>query len=117
MLRIENTSESDPHSYEATKTVAKIAQRNFWGFNGIRTPDLQDTGVMLYQIIGQEWVQFTPVTVYEERCIYSYDINHIYTLQIKNTSESDPRGYEATKAVAKEAQKKSVRLQLVIVAS
>ena len=67
-LQIENTSESDPHSYEATKAVAKKAQKKFWGFNGIRTHDLRDTGAMLYQlsyeallVVGQEWVQFIPV--------------------------------------------------------
>ena len=31
---------------------------------------------------------------------YNYGINHMYTLRsIKNTSQSDPRSYEATKAV------------------
>ena len=35
-----NTSESDPHSYEATKVVAQKAQKEFWGFNGIPTHDL-----------------------------------------------------------------------------
>ena len=35
------------------------------------------------------------------------DIHHIYALRIKNRSESDPRSCEATKAVAKKAQKKS----------
>ena len=29
-----------------------------------------------------------------------YDIDHIYALQIENSSESDPSSYEATKAVA-----------------
>ena len=30
--------------------VAKKAQKNLKGFNGIRTHDLCDTGVMLYQL-------------------------------------------------------------------
>ena len=38
------------------------------------------------------------------RCVY--DIDHMYALWIENTSESDPHSYEATKAVAKKAQKK-----------
>ena len=36
-----------------------------------------------------------------------YDINHIYALRAKNTSESDPRSYEATKTVAKKWQRKA----------
>ena len=39
------------------------------------------------------------------RCVC--DIGLIYELRIKNRSESDPRSCEATKAVAKEAQKKN----------
>ena len=35
-----------------------------------------------------------------------YDIDHIYELQIENTNESNLHSYEATKAVAKKAQKK-----------
>ena len=50
VLRIENTSETDFRSYEATKAVAKKAQNEFWGFNGIQSHDLRDTGVMLYQL-------------------------------------------------------------------
>ena len=45
-------------------------------------------------------------------CTMSNDINHvlymyIYALQLENTSESDPHSYEATKTVAKKAQKNS----------
>ena len=38
--------------YEATKAVAKKAQKKSWSFmpNGIRTHDLRDTGAMLYQL-------------------------------------------------------------------
>ena len=43
------------------------------------------------------------VTVAELRCVY--DLNHMYALWILNTSESNPQSYEATKAVAKKAQK------------
>ena len=35
-----------------------------------------------------------------------YDINNMYALRIKNTSESDPCSYEATKAVTNKLQKK-----------
>ena len=43
--------ESEPHSYiKATKAVTKIAQKQFWGFNWIRTHDLGDTDAMLYQL-------------------------------------------------------------------
>ena len=37
---------------------------------------------------------------------FVYDINHMYALWIEKTSERDPRSYEASKAVAKKAQKK-----------
>ena len=47
-LRIENTSETDPRSYEATKAVAKEAQKKLLGFNGIRSHDLRDTSVTIY---------------------------------------------------------------------
>ena len=35
----------------------------------------------------------------------------VYALRIENTSESDPHSSEATKTVAKKAQKKILRLQ------
>ena len=45
-------------------------------------------------------------SITNEIMVYSaYNIDHMYVLQIENTSESDPRSYEATKAVAKKAQK------------
>ena len=47
-LRIKNTSESDPCSYEVIN-LSK-AQKKFWGFNGIWTHDLRDTGAMLYRL-------------------------------------------------------------------
>lgn len=34
------TSESDPHSYDATEAVVKKAQENVWGCSGIWTLDL-----------------------------------------------------------------------------
>ena len=37
------------------------------------------------------------------RCVHVY-----YALQTQNTSESDPRSYEATKAGAKKTQKKVI---------
>ena len=49
-LWYENTSESDPRNYEATKAVAKKAQKKSWGFNGIWTHNLHDTAAMLYQL-------------------------------------------------------------------
>ena len=65
------TSGSNPHSYEATKAAAKKAQKK--GSKGIRTHDLCDNSVMLYQLsyeasleAGQERVQFIPNLLYEE---------------------------------------------------
>ena len=64
---IQNTSETDPHSYmyEATKAVVMKAQKKVWGFKGIEPCDLHDTGAVLYQLsheallqAGQERVQF-----------------------------------------------------------
>ena len=49
-LPIENTSESNPRSCEATKAVTKKAQKNSeasWGFEPMTSPD---TGAMLYQL-------------------------------------------------------------------
>ena len=43
-----------------------------------------------------------------------HDIDHTYALWIETTSESDPHSYEATKAVAKRAQKKVQRLQQIL---
>ena len=65
-MRVQNTSEScDPRSYEVTKAVEKKAKKKFWGFNGIWTHDLHDTGGTSYQlsyegllVVGQVWVQF-----------------------------------------------------------
>ena len=71
------TSGSNPHSYEATKAAAKKAQKK--GSKGIRTHDLCDNSVMLYQLsyeasleAGQERVQFIPNLLYEESemCIW-----------------------------------------------
>ena len=42
------TGERNPCNYEATKAVAKKAQKKFWGSNGIWINDLRDTGTMLY---------------------------------------------------------------------
>ena len=43
------------------------------------------------------------------RCVYDKD--HMYELQIENTSESDPCSYEVTKAVTNKVQKQILRLQ------
>ena len=45
-----NTSESDPHSFEATWAVSKKDQEKSRGFNGTQTYDLCDTGAMLCQM-------------------------------------------------------------------
>ena len=37
--------------------------------------------------------------------IYLYIFIYMHCMRIENTSESDPRSYEATKAVAKKSQK------------
>ena len=41
-------SESDPHSYKATKAVAKKAQKKFWGSTRIGTLVFHDTDAMPY---------------------------------------------------------------------
>ena len=59
----------DPHSYEATKAVAKKAQKKFWGLNRIWAHDLHNTDALptelqMYETLlgaGQEGVQFIPV--------------------------------------------------------
>ena len=74
-LRIQNTSESDPHSYEATKAVVKTSQKNLWGFNGIQTHNLHNTSEMLYQLSSWKQVksEFNLFPLYEENemmCIW-----------------------------------------------
>ena len=66
-------SESDLRSCKATLAIAKKAQKKFWGFNGIWTEDLRDTGAMLYQLsyeaspeAGQVRVQFIPPLMWRE---------------------------------------------------
>ena len=116
-LRIKNTSESYPYSYEATEAVAKKAQKQFWGFNGIRTQDLHDYTVAVQcstnwamkphwkQVKGMQ-VQFIPVIWRQWQNVYVIiDIDQIFALRIENTNERDPGSYEATKAVANKAQK------------
>ena len=68
---------SDPHSCEATKAVAKKAQKKIWGFKRVQTHDLRDTDAMLYQLsfeasleAGQEWVQFIPI-IWREWDVYA----------------------------------------------
>ena len=74
-MNIVLTSESDPQLWSKG---AKKAQKKFWGFNGIWTNDLHNTGAMLYQLsyeaclgVGQEWVQYLYL-LYEENdmCIW-----------------------------------------------
>ena len=62
--RINNTSESDPCSFEVTSK----AQKKLCGSKGIRTHDLRDSGAMLYRLsyeaspeAGQVRVQFITV--------------------------------------------------------
>ena len=43
--RLENTTESDPCSYKATKAVVKSDQKKFRGFHGIRTYDICDSSM------------------------------------------------------------------------
>ena len=38
----------------------------------------------------------------------NYDIDNIYALRIENTSESDPSGYETTKAQKKNSEMETV---------
>ena len=75
----DHSSEGDPCSYEATKSVGQKAQKKIWGFKGIQTHDLCDTGAMLYRLsyeallgVGQEWVQFIPVIWREWNDVYMY---------------------------------------------
>ena len=49
MKRVRYVYDIDYHYYEATKAVAKKAQKKN-GFNGIQTHDPSDTSAMLYQV-------------------------------------------------------------------
>ena len=100
------TSESDPHSYEATiKAVGKKAQKKFWGFNGFEPmTSVIPVGCRCstnwalkpsWEQVKSEFNYLYPL--YEGSVCY---LDHTYVLQIENISESDPRSYE-TIAVAK----------------
>ena len=52
-LRIKNTSESDPRSYEVTNK----AQKKFWASNGIRNHDLRDALSFVYYVNYRNLVQ------------------------------------------------------------
>ena len=102
-LWIKNTSERDLCSYEVSWAVTKKAQKKFWGFNGIWTHDLRDTGAMLYRLsyeasleAGQVRVQFIPVIWREWGNVHTIWIIIIYELWIKNRSENDLCSCEAT---------------------
>ena len=68
-ILVKCTSESDIHSYEATKAVAKKAQKKkMHRFQRDSIQDVYDTRAMLYQLsykasleAGQERVQFIPI--------------------------------------------------------
>ena len=101
-LQIKNTSESDPRSYGATKAVTNKAPQKIWGSNGIRTHDFRNTRAMLYQLssealleAGQVQIQFIPV-IWREWHDVCMKKDHMSALQIRNTSESDPRSYKVT---------------------
>ena len=73
-LRIKSRGESDLPSCELTNK----AHQKFWGFKGIRTHDLRDTGAMLYELsyeasmgAGQLRVQFISV-------IWEHDVKFIW---------------------------------------
>ena len=54
-------------------------------------------------MICRKWVRLFTGLILKE-CVYNIDhVDHIYPLQIENTSESDPHSYKATKAVTKKA--------------
>ena len=74
------TSESDIRSYEATKAVAKKAQKKFWGSNGIWTHDLRDTGAMLYQLTYDASLEAGQVRV-DLLCCFGY------TERLKNNNQ------------------------------
>ena len=70
-----NTSESDPRSYEVTEAVTNKAQKQFWG--SIQTHDLRDTGAMLYRAMKPRWKQvkceFNIYPLYQEKGIYVHN--------------------------------------------
>ena len=90
-LWIKNWSESDLHSCEATKAVAKKAQKKFWSFKGIWThyflhyqcdalpSELKHEA--LFEA-GQEWVQFIPVINFNLQLYMIITYEHHFTLSI-----------------------------------
>ena len=73
-LRMKNRSERDLHSYEVTKAVTNKAQKTFWGFNGIRTHDLRDTGAIFY------WLSYE-ASLKQVKCEFNlYPLHEHYTI-------------------------------------
>ena len=81
-----------PAVVKQLKQLQRISRKKFWGFKGIRTDDLRDTGAMLYWLsyeaspeAGQVRVQFTPVIWRELGIMYmwykSYICMHCTALQ------------------------------------
>ena len=79
--------------------------------DGTKTSIGTEVSKLFSNALTQQWptmrhrVCFFGPPMFIVRCVDHID--HIYALQIENTSESDPRSYEATRAVAKKAQKDS----------
>ena len=91
------------------KQLQRKPRKKLWGFNRIQTHDPCNTSAMLYQLsyeVSLDAGQVIPLIMqgeWNDVCM----IDHMSVLWIKNTSDSDPRSYEATKAVTKKAHKKN----------
>ena len=98
-LRIRNTSESDPRSYEVTKAVTNKTQKKFWHFNGFEPmtsaiPVRCSTNWAMNEAsaeAGQVQVQFIPVIWWEWYEVYMIKIQY-NTIQY-NTIQCDTIQY------------------------
>ena len=79
-LRIQNTSESDPRSYEATKAVTKKAQKQFWGFNGIWTLASIEASEFFLGFLYNCFSCFITVTITFTSILYPQSIHMIYII-------------------------------------
>ena len=96
-LQIANTSESDPHSCEATTAVAKKAQKKIMWLQRDSNPwppwyQCDALPTELWSLVGSRSGARSIYTRYMKRVRWcANDKDHINAMQIKNTSESDPR--------------------------
>ena len=68
-------------SCQLLKAVIK-PRKDFWGSSGIRTHDLHDTGVMLYQLSYEASLEADHFHLYSLSAVHSYDLYHVHIMSL-----------------------------------